>query len=142
MMRTFSLSHLLRRARALAALVAVALLIGGCGGGTGGGGGQDPGPTTSTGSTPAAGAVLSVEGTEYSYTPSALKATAGQATIRFTNRGAVEHDFLIDAFNVHLIAKPGKTVEVTVTLTPGTYKTYCSIPGHRQNGMEGTLTVS
>lgn len=138
-MRTFSLGHLLRWARALAAVVAVALLVGGCGGT---GGGQDPGPTTSTRSTAAAGDVLNVEGTEYSYTPSALKAPAGQATIRFTNRGAVEHDFLIDAFNVHLIAKPGKTAEVTVTLTPGTFTTYCSIPGHRQNGMEGTLTVS
>ena len=137
-MRTFSLSHLLRWARALATLVAVALLIGGCGGG----GGQDLGPTTSTKSAPAAGEVLSVEGTEFSFTPSALKASAGQTTIRFTNRGAVEHDFLIDAFNVRLAAKPGKTAEVTVTLTPGTFTAYCSIPGHRQNGMEGTLTVS
>ena len=137
-MRTFSLSHLLRWARALATLVAVALLVGGCGGG----GGQDPGPTTSTKSAPTAGEVLSVEGTEFSFTPSTVKASAGQTTIRFTNRGAVEHDFLIDAFNVKLIAKPGKTVEVTVTLTPGTFTTYCSIPGHRQNGMEGTLTVS
>ena len=137
MIRAFSVSDTLRRASALAAVAAAALLVGGCGGG----GGQGAGPTTSTGSTSAAGVVLSVAGTEFSFTPSKLKASAGQTTIRFTNKGVGEHDFVIDALHVKLIAKPGKTAEATVTLTPGTYPVYCSVPGHRQSGMQGMLMV-
>ncbi|MEJ7764565.1 MAG: cupredoxin domain-containing protein [Acidimicrobiales bacterium] len=86
--------------------------------------------------------MLNVTGSEYSFAPSALKASAGPTTIRFTNSGAMEHDLVIDALHVHLNAKPGKTAEATVTLTPGTYEAYCSVPGHRQSGMQGKLTVS
>jgi uncharacterized cupredoxin-like copper-binding protein len=35
----------------------------------------------------------------------------------------------------------GGSKTLTVSLTPGTYKFYCSVPGHRQAGMEGTLVV-
>jgi len=86
--------------------------------------------------------VLTLTGTEYSFGPSTLKASAGRTTIRFTNKGATDHDLSIDALGVHLTEKPGKTGEATVTLTPGTYTFYCSVPGHRQSGMQGTLKVS
>ena len=33
------------------------------------------------------------------------------------------------------------TVEITAQLAPGEYVYYCAIPGHRESGMEGVLTV-
>lgn len=145
-MRTFSPKDILRRAGMPVAVAAAAvLLVGGCGGGASGGSGsagQAPGPATSTGSAAVVGVVLTLTGTEYSFGPSALKASAGRTTIRFTNKGAVEHDFVIKALDVKLVAQPGKSAEATVTLAPGTYKTYCSVPGHSQSGMQGTLAVS
>lgn len=138
-MRTLARHHILRRA-GIPAVVAAVLLASGCGAGA-----ADPaaGPAaTSTGSPAAAGVVLDLTGTEYSFSPSAAKASAGKTMIRFTNKGAMEHDFVIKALNVKLVAQPGKTAEVTVVLKPGTYQSHCSVPGHSQSGMQGTLTVS
>jgi nitrite reductase (NO-forming) len=74
-----------------------------------------------------------------------LTANVGD-TVRLTvvNGDPVAHDLTIDEFNV----TTGEMVsdEQTVTLefvvsTPGQFKYYCSVPGHRQIGMEGTITV-
>jgi nitrite reductase (NO-forming) len=148
MTRAFSVSDTLRRTSAPVVVAAAVFLVGGCGGG----GGQAAGPTTSTGttstgstsagSTSVAGAVLNFNATEYSFTPSALKASAGKTTIRLTDSGAEGHDFAIDALHVHITSAPGKTADATVILRPGTYTFYCSIPGHLQSGMQGKLTVS
>lgn len=139
MTRTSGLGHILRHAGMPAAVTAALLLTSGCGGGEP----ADPsaGPATSPGSPAAPGVVLTVTGAEYMFAPTALTATPGRTTIRFTNKGAMEHDFSIKGLGVNLTAQPGKTVETTVTLTPGTYKTYCSIAGHSQSGMHGTLAV-
>jgi plastocyanin len=90
----------------------------------------------------AAGTVLAVTGSEFTFSPKALKASAGKTTIRFVNKGIMEHDFTIAALQVHLVAKAGKTAEATVVLKPGAFKSVCTVPGHIQSGMVGTLTVS
>lgn len=63
-------------------------------------------------------------------------------TFHFVNKGNMQHDFKIDDPEVHSgILSGGDEVEVTVNLPAGTYEFYCTIPGHKEGGMVGTLTV-
>jgi plastocyanin len=138
--RAFGPLGTLWRGSVQAAAIATVLLVAGCGGASSSA--SKAGPATGAATPSAARIVLKVAGNEYSFAPSALKASAGRTTIRFTNTGAVDHDFSIDALHIHLTEKPGKTGEATLTLAPGTYTFFCALPGHRQSGMQGTLTVS
>ena len=63
-------------------------------------------------------------------------------TFQFTNSGVAVHNFKIDDPEVYSggLAN-GQTAELTVNLPAGTYTYYCTVPGHRDAGMLGTLTV-
>jgi plastocyanin len=80
------------------------------------------------------------------FTSNSLSSKAGKVTVDFTNKSPLPHDVvLVDSSNKILGQTPifqGGSKSFTVTLTPGTYTYYCSVPGHRQAGMQGTLTVS
>jgi plastocyanin len=74
-----------------------------------------------------------------------LSAKSGTVTIAFTNSSPAEHNLTIAQGSKVLGATPtflsgAKTL--TLALKPGTYTFYCSVPGHRQAGMQGTLKVS
>ena len=61
------------------------------------------------------------------------------------NMSPLEHNVTIASGSTVLGATPtfvGGSRSVTVKLKAGTYTFYCSVPGHRQAGMEGTLKVS
>jgi uncharacterized cupredoxin-like copper-binding protein len=62
-------------------------------------------------------------------------------TITLVNKGVAPHNFSIDALNISQDVLPGKTETVTVKAAPGTYQYYCNVPGHKEAGMVGTLTV-
>jgi uncharacterized cupredoxin-like copper-binding protein len=71
---------------------------------------------------------------------------AGKVTIKFTNSSAVPHNLTIQQGTSGKVigATPtfsGGSKSLSVNLKPGTYTFYCSVPGHRQAGMQGTLTV-
>ncbi len=74
-----------------------------------------------------------------------LTAKAGTVSIVMDNPSSVPHAIAIEGNGVD---KDGKTVTsggkstVTVNLKPGTYTFYCPVPGHKQGGMKGTLTVT
>jgi len=108
-----------------------------------------PSTTTATTTAPAAAASLvsvaaNPEG-QLKFTTSALTAKSGPVSIAFTNMSSIEHNLSIESSaGAKVGATPtfsGGTKTLTLNLAPGTYKFYCSIPGHRQAGMEGTLTV-
>ncbi len=72
-----------------------------------------------------------------------LTAPAGKVTFRFTNKATFDHDFAIKGVGTPTkLVKNGASAEITVTLKPGTYEYYCTVPGHEQAGMKGTLTVT
>ncbi|HWW89818.1 MAG TPA: plastocyanin/azurin family copper-binding protein [Solirubrobacteraceae bacterium] len=74
-----------------------------------------------------------------------LSAKAGAVTITFANASPIEHDVTLSQGATVLGATPiftGGSKTLTINLKPGTYTFYCSVPGHRQAGMEGTLKVS
>jgi plastocyanin len=99
-------------------------------------------------SSPAAETKLSLAadpGGQLAYNTTKLQAKAGKITITMANASPVEHNVTIAEGSKVVGATPsfvGGSKTVTVTLKPGTYSFYCSVPGHTQAGMEGTLTVS
>jgi plastocyanin len=105
-------------------------------------------PTTSA-PTPAQASTLRIAADpsgQLKYTPSSLSTKAGNVTVDFTNTSPLPHDVvLVDSRNKILGQTPvfqGGSKSFRLTLTSGTYTYYCSVPGHRQAGMQGTLTVS
>jgi plastocyanin len=82
---------------------------------------------------------------QFKYEPNALTAKAGSVSIAFTNKAPLEHNLTVSTSSGTVLgASPtfqGGSKTVTLKLTPGTYKFYCTVPGHRAAGMEGTLTV-
>jgi uncharacterized cupredoxin-like copper-binding protein len=82
---------------------------------------------------------------QLSFETKQLSAKAGKVTITLTNASPLEHNVTIAQGSTVLGATPtfaGGSKALTLTLKPGTYTFYCSVPGHRQAGMEGTLSVS
>lgn len=79
------------------------------------------------------------------FTTKQASAKAGKVTIDFTNSSPVPHDVTIEGEGGETLAQTEAFAEgsesVTANLKPGTYHFYCSLPGHREAGMEGTLTV-
>jgi plastocyanin len=80
------------------------------------------------------------------FTKSTLTAKAGTVTIDFTNASPLAHNFTVQQGTSGPVvgATPtfmGGTKTLTLKLKAGTYTFYCSVPGHRAAGMQGTLTV-
>lgn len=90
----------------------------------------------------AAGGPVAVSLTEFAIAPAPLTVAAG-GSMAVTNDGTTTHDLTVDGQD---IATPtldaGGTADLDVSaLAPGTYTVFCSIPGHRESGMEADITV-
>jgi len=101
------------------------------------GGGGGGGSSTVNISTPS--------GTDLAYDQKDVSAKAGSVTIDFQNNEAIPHDVAVEDSSgqevgaTDLVASG--SANATVDLQPGSYTFFCTVPGHREAGMEGTLTV-
>jgi plastocyanin len=79
------------------------------------------------------------------YTTTKATAKAGKVTVDFTNPQPLPHDVAIEDSSGETIAETNTVAEgsdsTTAELKPGTYHFYCTVPGHREAGMEGELVV-
>jgi plastocyanin len=83
-------------------------------------------------------------GGDLRFTTQSLDARAGRVTIQMENPSPISHNVSVEGGGVEEEGKTvgqGGTSTASAVLRPGEYAFYCSVPGHRQGGMEGTLTV-
>ena len=95
--------------------------------------------------TPAAAGegALSIEAQDIAFSTTELTVRPGD-TIEMTNAGQLPHDFTVDELGIkEETPASGDTVTIIIPedAEPGEYTFYCSVPGHRDAGMAGTLTV-
>jgi plastocyanin len=124
-------------ARAGVIAFATAAVVAACGGGGGGGSSykQPSGPARKT---------IDIKGGNFFFDPKSSDAPAGVDAIKLESEGG-QHTLVFDGGKVpgfKLEASSGKSDELKVNLKPGKYTIYCDIPGHREAGMEGTITAT
>lgn len=124
--------------RALTIVVTLLVLgLSACGGGDGNGDGEPAGGGTTL-------ELAADPGGGFTFDKKTLEAPAGTITIHLTNDASVPHDVAIEGNGVDekTDTVTNGDVSLTVELEAGEYTFYCSVPGHRAGGMEGTLTVT
>ena len=110
-----------------------------------GGEGEEEG--AAAGTPEAAGRTLELAadpGGRLAYDKTSAAVQAGRLTVRLANESGIPHNVTIakgsrDLGETETVA--GESTTTRLDLAPGEYDFYCSVPGHRQAGMEGTLTV-
>ncbi len=88
---------------------------------------------------------IAIAASSFRFSPPDLTLEAGEwVVVTFTNDDPVVHDWMVDGIaNVDVPARPGQTAKLRFVIdAPGTYEILCSIPGHAEAGMAGTLVVS
>ena len=113
--------------------------------------GDDAAPTeattdTAAGGSAGGGATVDLSTSEgIAYDQDSAETSAGAITVNYDNQADIPHDVVIEDESGTELGKTevitGASTSTTVDLEPGTYTFYCDVPGHRDQGMEGTLTV-
>lgn len=98
------------------------------------GGAEGPGGTLQLAASP----------TTIAFDKTSLTSKPGEVTIDFDNPSAIEHDVAIEQGGKEIAVSDTITeseTSVSADLAPGSYTFLCTVPGHAEAGMEGTLTV-
>lgn len=120
-------------AAATGALV-IAMIAAGCG--------------SSTGSPAGSGipGAIRIGASEYKFDPATVTEPSGSTTFELVNSGTTEHEFEIfqggNAIGKINAVAPGKTGNLTVTLSTGDYTYVCRLAAHDALGMKGTLAIT
>ena len=102
---------------------------------------------TTTGEGGGAGQTVQVSadpGGALEFEQDSLTAPVGEVTFEFTNESSTPHDFVLEQDGTEITKTEvitGSEDTAEATLEAGEYTYFCSVPGHRQAGMEGTLTA-
>ena len=104
---------------------------------------------SSTGGSSTGGTVVEIDIAQsgFAFVKSKATAPAGKVTLKAMNPQSTPHNISIESDDGSVDqdgpnVSDGGVSQVTVTLQPGKYTYYCSVPGHEDAGMKGTLTVS
>jgi uncharacterized cupredoxin-like copper-binding protein len=104
---------------------------------------DDDKPAETAGASGTAGGSATVELSEFALTPAALTVPAG-GSLEVTNAGSATHNLTVsdtDLATADLAAGESETLDLS-SLDAGEYEVICSIPGHADAGMKGTLTIT
>jgi Cu+-exporting ATPase len=88
---------------------------------------------------------VTITASQYRFKPADVTIRAGQWTVvEVKNEDSVVHDWMVEGVaNVDAPSRPGQTARLRFVIDrPGTYRIVCSIPGHAEKGMVGTLVVT
>ena len=86
---------------------------------------------------------IAVTGKAYRFNPEEIDLAANTDVTIALMASDLPHDFTVEKVGHIVHAKAGKTARGGLRITkPGTYTYYCSVPGHRAEGMTGKLVVS
>jgi uncharacterized cupredoxin-like copper-binding protein len=146
----------MRAKRRFAALfvvgAAIAVPVAGCGGGDDNGNTSADTSEATQASTSGGAAATGAGGTgdlaaaDYKFTPSDPTVKSGEVTFTLKNDGQQPHSLEIEDVNgqdkeLEGDVSPGQDGTLKVNLPPGKYEFYCPVPGHKELGMEGDITV-
>ena len=117
--------------RALPLLAALVLAVCGCG--------------SSPTSQEASGDLLTLFQHDFYFDPQVVHAKPGRLELQVVNRGRLPHNFRIEKGGREVgrtsALKPGEADRVSVRLTRGDYRYFCSVGNHEELGLYGTLVV-
>ncbi len=131
----------MRKVSVLSLLVVLVMMLAACGGSTSTG----TGGTTGGDTTPAAENVTIEALDTLKYNPATITAAVGQPiNITMNNTGALQHTFVWDdqETTTAIDAAGGESGTTARTFdAAGTYGFHCNVPGHKEAGMVGTVTI-
>jgi uncharacterized cupredoxin-like copper-binding protein len=121
--------------------VGSALFVSACGGGDSEPAAQEPAAANAQ-----SAETIRIDAVDFAFEPKTVELSApGTYTFVVANSGKANHALEIEGAGIEEATQtiePGGTAELTVEITEaGEYEIYCPVEGHRDMGMEGTVSA-